>query len=87
MRVLLAAALCTCVTPAQAAVHELSARGAALFEARCAGVCHQTPQAARLTAKQWQVVLATMRSRMQQTGLPPLTEDEQRAILHFLTQR
>lgn len=86
-RGLLATLLCGCVTLAQAESQEPAARGAELFAARCAGVCHQTPQAARLTARQWQVVLKTMQTRISQAGQAPLTDEEQRAILQYLTAR
>jgi hypothetical protein len=79
--------LCAGASLTPAAAEELGARGAELFAARCAGVCHQTPRAARLTPRQWHVVLNTMQTRITQAGLAPLTDDEQRAILHYLTTR
>ena len=84
-RGVLAALLWGCVALAHAHSAELAARGAELFAARCAGVCHQNPQAVRLSAKQWQVVLNTMQARITQAGLAPLTDEERRAILHYLT--
>jgi mono/diheme cytochrome c family protein len=86
-RGLLATLLCGGVTLAQAESQELTARGAELFAVRCAGICHQTPQAARLTPRQWQVVLKTMQQRINQAGLAPLTDEEQRAILQYLATR
>lgn len=82
------ALLCALLAPAAAAEGEAGALdGAALFAARCAGTCHQNPQAVRLSARQWQVVLKTMQSRITQAGLAPLTDAESQAILQYLTTR
>lgn len=61
--------------------------GEALFLGRCTGLCHQTPRPEHLTAAQWRAVLDTMQDRMRQFGMPPLTEDEYRKVLDYLTER
>ncbi len=80
------AALCALLVSAPAGA-AAAPDGAALFAARCAGICHQNPLAVRLTPKQWQVVIKTMQSRITQAGLAPLSDEESRAILHYLTTR
>lgn len=60
--------------------------GKQLFETRCAA-CHQLPEPTMLKIKQWRLVLATMQKRMQQNGLPPLTEEEFALVLNYLSDR
>lgn len=62
-----------------------AARNEALFQARCAGLCHQTPVKNRLNAKQWRVVLKTMQTRMHGSGMTPLTVAESESIYAYLT--
>jgi mono/diheme cytochrome c family protein len=83
-RLLLALLLLAATASAQAAEDDILAAGEALFESRCAGVCHQMPEAGQLTAKQWPVVLNTMQLRMKQFGLPPLDAAEYEAVLYYL---
>jgi hypothetical protein len=63
------------------------ADGERLFEVRCTGMCHQTPKADHLTAKQWEVVLQTMQARMKQFGMKPLTEREFGLVLEYLSAK
>jgi hypothetical protein len=63
---------------------ETQVSGKALFEGRCGGLCHQLPEPDRLNAQQWKRVLLTMQKRMQQRGMPPLTEQEVSAVLDYL---
>ena len=60
--------------------------GKQLFETRCA-TCHQLPEPTMLKLKQWRLVLKTMQKRMQQNGLPPLTEEEFALVLNYLSDR
>jgi len=60
--------------------------GKLIYDGYCASACHQAPAANRLTANQWRTVLKTMRTRMRSAGMPPLTDDEQRQLLAYLTQ-
>lgn len=57
-----------------------------LFEGRCQ-MCHQLPEPDMLTPKQWRLTLTTMHQRMQQAGVPPLTEGETERLLEYLTPR
>ncbi len=60
--------------------------GAAIFNSRCADVCHQTPALGRLNPRQWQRVLTTMQTRMASVGMDPLTEEEFALLLNYLSQ-
>ena len=60
-------------------------QGKQLFEVRCA-TCHQLPEPAMLKPKQWRLVLMTMQKRMQQNGLPPLSEAEFTLVLNYLSK-
>ena len=57
-----------------------------LFEGRCQ-MCHQLPEPGMLRAKQWRLILTTMQQRMQQAGVPPLTEDETETILEYIAEQ
>jgi hypothetical protein len=61
--------------------------GRMIYDSFCASACHQAPAADRLTANQWRTVLKTMQTRMRSAGMPPLTEDEQRQLLAYLTRK
>lgn len=54
-----------------------------LFEGRCQ-MCHQLPEPGMLRPKQWRLILGTMQQRMQQAGVPPLTEEETEMILEYI---
>ena len=58
----------------------------ALFEARCV-ICHQLPEPDMLNARQWRLVLTTMQKRMQQSDMLPLSDDEFKMVLDYLTQQ
>ncbi len=55
-----------------------------LFQARCAGLCHQLPEPSMLKAKQWSKVLTVMQKRMQQRGVAPMSESEHAQLLTYL---
>jgi len=57
-----------------------------LFEGRCQ-MCHQLPEPSMLRPKQWRLILTTMQQRMQQAGVPPLTEDETETILEYIAEQ
>jgi len=57
----------------------------ATFTAHCA-LCHQLPEPTMLRPKQWQAILITMQTRMQQAGIPPLTQAQTDLILDYLSQ-
>ena len=65
------------MTSAERAAFEKS-----LFEGRCQ-MCHQLPEPTMLRPKQWRLILGTMQQRMQQAGVPPLTEEETEMILEY----
>ena len=65
---------------------EREAWAKSLFEGRCQ-MCHQLPEPGMLKPKQWKLILTTMQQRMQQAGVPPLTEDETEAILEYIAEQ
>jgi len=67
-----------------AGVGMASEEGKQIFETRCA-TCHQLPEPAMLKPKQWRLVLMTMQKRMQQNGLPPLSEEDFSLVLNYLS--
>lgn len=56
------------------------------FVTRCA-LCHQLPDPAMFRMKQWQAVLVTMQTRMQQAGMDRLTQQEKNQILEYLSSQ
>ena len=56
------------------------------FVARCA-LCHQLPEPTMLRPIQWQAILVTMQTRMQQAGIPVLTQQETTLVLEYLSQQ
>ena len=70
----------------QATSAEREAYAKSLFEGRCQ-MCHQLPEPSMLTPKQWKLILMTMQQRMQQAGVPPLTEDETELLLEYMAER
>ena len=65
---------------------ERDAYAKSLFEGRCQ-MCHQLPEPGMLKPKQWKLILTTMQQRMQQAGVPLLTEDETEAILEYIAEQ
>jgi len=57
-----------------------------LFKGRCQ-MCHQLPEPGMLRPNQWKLILTTMQQRMQQAGVPPLTEEETERLLEYLAER
>lgn len=72
------------VTEETAAEREAYAKS--LFEGRCQ-MCHQLPEPGMLKPQQWKLILTTMQQRMQQAGVPQLTEDETGRLLEYLGER
>jgi cytochrome c5 len=72
---------------AEKASPDRSAEGKSLYEGRCAQMCHQLPEPGMLKLRQWKYMLVVMQQRMQQAGLPPLTEQETELILGYLAER
>jgi hypothetical protein len=59
--------------------------GEEIFTTFCADACHQAPDRSRLRPKQWRVVLNTMQTRMTSSGRSPLTEDQTKRLLDYLS--
>ena len=60
--------------------------GEEIFTTVCADACHQAPDRSRLRPKQWRVVLNTMQVRMKSAGRTPLTEDQNKQLLKYLSK-
>jgi len=74
------------VVQAEQDVTERRADSKSLFEGRCQ-MCHQLPEPSMLKPKQWKLILTTMQQRMQQAGVPPLTEEETEMILEYIAEQ
>ena len=59
--------------------------GARLYAARCGG-CHRIYAPGSLTAAMWEVTVQRMQGELVRRGVPPLTHDEQTALLAYLAQ-
>ena len=59
--------------------------GESLFKARC-GVCHQLPDPDVLKPEQWPRLLETKQRLMEKSGMQPLTPEELKNLLEFLTK-
>ena len=57
-----------------------------LFVTRCA-LCHQLPEPGMLKPQQWKLIISTMQQRMQQAGVPQLSDQETETILGYLSER
>jgi mono/diheme cytochrome c family protein len=57
---------------------------AQLYLKRC-GQCHQPYNPSLMTSTMWAAQVDLMQERMKQTGLAPLTSDERKAILDYLS--
>jgi mono/diheme cytochrome c family protein len=57
---------------------------AQLYLNRC-GQCHQAYNPSQMTAAMWAVQVDLMQARMKQTGLAPLTPDQRKTILEYLS--
>jgi len=57
---------------------------AQLYLKRC-GQCHQPYNPSLMTAPMWAAQVDLMQQRMQQTGLAPLTPEERKTILGYLS--
>jgi mono/diheme cytochrome c family protein len=56
-----------------------------VYARRCSG-CHGVPDPRLRTMDEWKRLLPDMERRIQERGLPPLTNDERQAIVHYLEQ-
>ena len=72
--------------PLEESAAEREAWAKSLFEGRCQ-MCHQLPEPDMLTPSQWKLILMVMQQRMQQAGVPPLTDDETGRLLEYLSAR
>jgi hypothetical protein len=71
----------------QSAPVELKTDGELMFNAICGGMCHEAPEPSALNEKQWPIVLNKMQQRMNQMGIPPLSEAHRDVILDYLLKK
>jgi len=57
---------------------------AQLYVKRC-GQCHQAYNPSLMTAAMWEVQVDRMQERMRQIGISPLSADERKVILDYLS--
>ncbi len=62
---------------------EMSARDSFLLHCT---LCHQAPEPEMLKFKQWKFVMMTMDQRMEQSNIPPLSEEERAEIMAYLKE-
>jgi mono/diheme cytochrome c family protein len=82
-RRLLALGFAFALAACDAALPEPDSTGATLYATRCAG-CHRLYAPGSLTAAMWEVTVTRMQGELARRGLPPLTADEQAALLDYL---
>ena len=64
---------------------EEGGRAAQLYVRKC-GQCHQPYNPSLMTATMWAVQVDRMQERMKQIGISPLTPDERKTILDYLSR-
>jgi len=64
---------------------EQDSAAAHLYVSRC-GRCHRAYAPESLTAAMWQVQVQMMETKMQQYGVPPLSDEERETIMSYLTR-
>lgn len=82
-----AAALCltALVTACNPSLPEPDSAGARLYVDRCAS-CHRLYAPNVMTAATWKVMLDRMQGEMARRGVPPLSGDEMRLALDYLSR-
>ena len=79
---LLLLAGCAGITP----LPDKESLAARIYAEKC-GLCHSVPHPRRHTFEEWRHMVALMEQRMQERGIdPPLSTDEEDAILSYLKQ-
>ncbi|HZO83078.1 MAG TPA: hypothetical protein VFB33_15395 [Candidatus Binataceae bacterium] len=64
---------------------EADSQVAKLYVKRC-GECHRAYNPHEMTAAMWAVKVDAMQDLMRRAGVPPLTTDERKTILNYLTR-
>jgi len=83
-------AIAVCVGVTLAACHsrplpEADTAAASIYVERCSQ-CHQAYDPRSMTAAMWQTQVQAMEQKMQTAGMEPLTSDQRRIILDYLTR-
>jgi hypothetical protein len=66
-------------------VPDAKSPGAEAFVSRCS-TCHSLPAPQRHSAQEWEHMVGVMEKRMRERKVPPLTQDERKLILGYLTE-
>lgn len=69
----------------RAKIPEADSYSAQLYVKRC-GECHTAYNPHEMTAAMWAVKVEAMQALMAKAGVPPLSPDERKAILDYLTR-
>lgn len=69
----------------RAALPETGSPDAALYQSRC-GQCHTPYNPHTMTSAMWAVQVDAMQAKMRQLGVPPLTDEQRKTILDYLTR-
>ncbi len=64
---------------------EADSAAARLYVQRC-GDCHRPYDPRSMTASMWETQVTLMDGKMREAGIAPLTDDERRAIMDYLTR-
>ncbi len=70
---------------ARKALPEAGSPAEHLYAIRC-GQCHQAYNPRSMTAAMWAIQVNNMKTRIAQAGYPPLSADEEKTILDYLTR-
>ncbi len=65
-------------------IPDQGSEAAQLYVKRC-GSCHPAYQPGLMTAQMWRTQVELMRERMKQAGVAPLSPDERRTIIDYLS--
>jgi Dihaem cytochrome c len=66
-------------------IPDQGSEAAQLYVKRC-GSCHQAYLPSLMTAEMWRTQVDLMQERMKQAGIAPLSPDERRTIIEYLSR-
>jgi hypothetical protein len=82
---LIAIGLCVFASCSSPPLPEAESDAARLYVQRCA-VCHTAYNPHSLTMAMWRYQMDAMKPKIQQAGMPPLTDDDSKIILDYLSR-
>lgn len=72
------------VSACNATLPDSNSPEAKLYRQKCSSGCHRLYAPGVLTAEMWSFMVVRMEEEFRRRGVPPLTEEEKRAILTYL---